>query len=192
VLRAIDEVAGGHAVLKDFFNGPVAVLMADEDPSQAVKIYKKYVDENELIEFKAAVISGNFYDSSRIEKIAGLPSKEVMIAKTVFVLNAPIQGLYNSLSGIIKKFLYALNDLKTKVEKEEESKPEVSVGTDTEVSAKVDTEVSTKADIDSDKPDTDKVETKDESKKQEPEEKNENENKLDKKQEETDDNNKKE
>lgn len=113
-LRAIEEAGiESYFDIKEFFKGPVAVLLGNEDPSKAIKIFKGYVDENKLMEFKAAIIMDTFMNSSQIEKIADLPSKDVMIAKTVYALNAPIQGLCNSLAGIIKKALYALNDLKS-------------------------------------------------------------------------------
>ncbi len=116
-LRAIDDSGiESYAVLKDYFNGPVAVIIGDEDPTEAIKIYKEYTDQNKLMEFKVAVISDRLIDSSQIVKVANLPSREVMIAKTVMMLNAPISGFYNSLAGIIKKFCYVLNDLKIKIE----------------------------------------------------------------------------
>jgi large subunit ribosomal protein L10 len=116
-LRAIDESGiESLAQLKEYFKGPVAVLLGENDPSGAIKIFKKYVDDNKLMEFKAAVISDNLFDAEQVAKIADLPSREELIAKTVYVFNAPIQGLCNVLAGIIKKLCYALNDLKEKKE----------------------------------------------------------------------------
>lgn len=114
-LRAIEETGiESYSAIKESFKGPVAILIGNDDPSRAIKIFKEYTDKNKLMEFKVGVIMDNIFDSSQIEKIAGLPSKDVMLTKTVIVLNAPIQGLYNTLSGVIKKLFYALSDLKEK------------------------------------------------------------------------------
>jgi len=119
-LKSIEEAGiESYSSIRDFFKGPIAVLLGKEDPSQAIKIFKGYADDNKLMEFRAAVIRDNFIDVSQIEKIATLPSREVMLAKTVMTLNAPIQGLCNSLAGVIKKLFYALNDVKIKIEKGE-------------------------------------------------------------------------
>ena len=101
------------------FSGPTAVIIADEDPSRAVKIFKKYSEESPLMEFRAGVICDKFFNKEQIEKLVNLPSRDVLIAMTVNVLNSPIQGFYNTLTEVIRKFYYALNGIKNKIEKSE-------------------------------------------------------------------------
>ena len=47
--------------------------------------------------------------SSAIEALADLPSREVLIAKMLGSMNAPITGLVSVLGGTVRKLLYALN-----------------------------------------------------------------------------------
>jgi large subunit ribosomal protein L10 len=123
-LRAIEESGiESYGSIKEFFKGPVAVIVGNDDPTRAIKIFKDFAAENKLMEFKAAVIMDRFMDSSQVEKLADMPPKEVLIAQTVMMLNAPIQGFYNSLTGILRKFCYAVNDLKDKMEKGEIAAP---------------------------------------------------------------------
>jgi len=45
-----------------------------------------------------------------------LPSKEQLIAMVLGGIQSPIRGLVNSLSGVLRKVLYALNAIKEKNE----------------------------------------------------------------------------
>ncbi|MBN2407982.1 MAG: 50S ribosomal protein L10 [Elusimicrobia bacterium] len=108
-----------YSEFAQYLTGPTAVLMAGSDPTNAVKVFKKYVEENKLMEFKAGIINGMIVTSKQIDILSTLPSREVLIAKAVNVINAPIQGLYNSLSGVITRFLFAVKDLAKKIEKGE-------------------------------------------------------------------------
>ncbi|MFH1414882.1 MAG: 50S ribosomal protein L10 [Elusimicrobiota bacterium] len=117
-IRSVDECdIESYSGIKDFLKGPTALLIgSEEDPADAIKIFKGYAKEKELMDFKAGVISDKLYAADQIARIADLPAKNVLIAQTVMMLNSPIQGLYNSLAGIIKKLCYAINDLKGKIE----------------------------------------------------------------------------
>jgi large subunit ribosomal protein L10 len=119
VRRAIKDIKNEvYDELDSFLKGPTAVLLAGKDPSAAVKIFKEYADKNEFMEFKAGVINDNMVTDEQLMRLADLPSREVMLGKTVNVINAPIQGFYSALSGIIKNFVYALNAVKEKLEEE--------------------------------------------------------------------------
>jgi large subunit ribosomal protein L10 len=118
--RAFSEA--GHEDFSDILNslkGPSAVLLTRKDPSGAVKVFGEYSDESRFMEFKAGIIGQRFYEKIDIEKLAKLPSRQVLLGKTVNVINAPVQMLYNSISGIIRKFMYAVNDLKGRIERGE-------------------------------------------------------------------------
>ncbi len=112
--------------------GPVAVILASEDPSAGLKVFKNHCTENEIMDFKAAIIGENFLDGDKLKKLADLPDRTVLIAQVVNVFNAPIQNLHTVLSGVIKKLIYALKDLQEKkpqqtepaVEEKQEAAPE--------------------------------------------------------------------
>ncbi len=102
--------------------GPVAVILGGEDPTAGLKVFKEFGKENESMFFKAGIIGDNVFESEKLVRLAELPSRDVLIAQVVNVFNSPLQGFHSALSGIIKKLLYALNDLKDKMpEKEKEA-----------------------------------------------------------------------
>ena len=54
--------------------------------------------------------------------MASLPSREVLLAMVAGMVQAPISGFVDVLSGLIRKFVYALGAIKDEKEKEGESK----------------------------------------------------------------------
>ena len=97
--RAVDKA--GFAELKEHIAGPTAVLLG-------------YVKEIEKGEVKAGLLDKAFVDSKQIAEIAKLPPKEVLLAKVVGGLQAPIYGFVNVLQGTIRKLVYALSAVKDK------------------------------------------------------------------------------
>ncbi len=95
-------------VLLDYFFGPNAVVFAFEDPVAIAKVLVKFAKDNEAIEIRGGILSGQPIDVAQIEALSELPSREVLIAQLLAVLVAVPTGLVRVLSGIPRKLLYAL------------------------------------------------------------------------------------
>ena len=63
-------------------------------------------------------MDGNALDAAGVERLASLPSKEVLIAQVLGGLNAPISGLVTVLNGNIRGLAVALNAIKEQKEKQ--------------------------------------------------------------------------
>jgi large subunit ribosomal protein L10 len=50
--------------------------------------------------------------------LAALPSKEILLGRVVGGIKAPITGFVNTLAGVIRKFVYVVDAIKTSKEKE--------------------------------------------------------------------------
>ncbi len=110
--RAVDKA--GFAELKEHIAGPTAVLLGYEEPVVSLKALVEFVKEIEKGEVKAGLLDKAFVDSKQIAEIAKLPPKEVLLAKVVGGLQAPIYGFVNVLQGTIRKLVYALSAVKDK------------------------------------------------------------------------------
>ena len=51
----------------------------------------------------------DFIESDKVEQLADLPPKEVLLAKMLGSIQSPTSGLVRVLGGMINKFLFALN-----------------------------------------------------------------------------------
>lgn len=110
--RAVE--AAGFPKLKDYLQGPVALLLGYKEPVAPLKTLVDFLGEAGKGEIKAGIIEKSFMEAKEISEIAKLPSKEVLLSQVVSGLRAPIYGLVNVLRGTILKLVYVLNAIQQK------------------------------------------------------------------------------
>jgi large subunit ribosomal protein L10 len=79
--------------------GMNAVAITEGDPVAMAKALTKYAKENPTFTFKAGVVEGRVVDVKAINDLSGLPPKEEIYAKLLYVINAPAQRLVTALNG---------------------------------------------------------------------------------------------
>ena len=85
----------------EHFKGVTALALAEGDPVNLSKAISKFVKENpEVFTFKAGVVEGRVVALRDVEALATLPSKEVMISKIMFLINAQAQRLATVISAV--------------------------------------------------------------------------------------------
>src|SRR5947209_10008448 len=85
----------------DHFKGVTALALAEGDPVQLSKAISKFARENpEVFSFKAGVVEGRVIALRDVEAIATLPSKEEVISKVMFLINAQAQRIVTVLSAV--------------------------------------------------------------------------------------------
>ncbi len=102
------------------FFGPTAVLYVTEgDPVEAIKVFYNFVKENKGTPVcKGLFLERKFFAGEQLEDLSKLPSRDQLIAMVVGGIQAPIRGLVNSLAGVLRSVLYALNAIKEQKEKQ--------------------------------------------------------------------------
>ena len=93
-----------------------AIAVAPEDPVAVAKIICDFAKENKALTIKAGVLDGQVIDEAAIKALAELPPKEVLIAKMLGSMNAPISGFVNVLQGTIRNVVYALEAVRQQKE----------------------------------------------------------------------------
>jgi len=85
----------------DHFKGVTALALAEGDPVQLSKAISKFVKDNpDVFTFKAGVVEGRVVALRDVEAIATLPSKEELISKIMFLINAQAQRIVTVLSAV--------------------------------------------------------------------------------------------
>ena len=85
----------------EHFKGVTALALAEGDPVQLSKAISKFVKDNpDVFTFKAGVVEGRVVALKDVEAIATLPSKEELIAKVLFLVNAQAQRLVTVISAV--------------------------------------------------------------------------------------------
>ena len=85
----------------DHFKGVTALATAEGDPVQLSKAISKFVKDNpDVFTFKAGVVEGRVVALRDVEALATLPSKEVLISRIMFLINAQAQRLATVVSAV--------------------------------------------------------------------------------------------
>lgn len=96
--RAIDGT--DFAPLADVLEGPSAIAISSEDATAPARVLNEIIKDFKKMEFKAGVVEGTFYDKAGIEKIADIPSREVLIAKFMGSIQSPISKAVRTFQAI--------------------------------------------------------------------------------------------
>ena len=107
------ETAGIEG-LDHVLEGTTAIAVNSEDYVSAAKILSSFADKNKKFEIKAGFIDGKAVDVNSVKELAELPPKEVLVAKALGGLNAPITGFVTVLNGTLKGLVVALNAIAEK------------------------------------------------------------------------------
>jgi large subunit ribosomal protein L10 len=97
--------------LKDQFSGPTAVAFNRTDAVALAKALTKFAKDVPSISFKGAMLNGQIVPADQIQAIANLPSREQLIAKLLFVMQAPIRGLATVLQANIRNLAVVIGQI---------------------------------------------------------------------------------
>ena len=98
LVRKAAERAGYPQGLGDVLVGQTAVVTGAHDVCAAAKVVKNFSDEFKKPEIKGGVLDGVLLDAAGIKALADLPSREVLLAQLLGVLQAPASKLVRTLN----------------------------------------------------------------------------------------------
>jgi large subunit ribosomal protein L10 len=110
-----DGSMGGDAkALMDGVVGPTLVAFAFGDPAAAAKIIHKFAQDNEALKLKDSLMGQKRIDASGVEELAKLPGKEVLLAKMLGTMNAPITNFVGVLAAVPRGLVTVLSAIEKK------------------------------------------------------------------------------
>jgi large subunit ribosomal protein L10 len=112
IKNSIVERATKQTNTEDFIKylaGPSAFAFGMNDPVAPAKVLADFIKKTKKMEVKGGIVNGKVVNADGVKALAELPPREVLIAKLLGSMNAPITGLVTALSGNIRNLLYALN-----------------------------------------------------------------------------------
>jgi large subunit ribosomal protein L10 len=85
----------------DHFKGVTAIAWTENDPVVLSKAISKFMKDNaDVYSFKTGVVDGKLVDLTLLTTIANLPSKEELISKLLFVINAQAQRIVTVINAV--------------------------------------------------------------------------------------------
>ena len=94
--------------LASHFDGPTAIAYNAGDPVALAKALSDYARANPVFEFRAGMVEGRVVDISTLAEIAALPSQEELLARLLFLLNAPAQRIAVGVGAVARGLAVAL------------------------------------------------------------------------------------
>ena len=95
---ASEGTAAGQ-VLKNL-RGMTSVAYTFDDPVALAKALTAYAKANPSFTFKAGVVEGRVIDVKAINDLASMPPREEILAKLLYLINAPAQRLVTAIGAV--------------------------------------------------------------------------------------------
>ena len=100
----------------DHLKGVTAIAWTDSDPVVLTKAISKFMKENaDNYTFKTGVVDGKLVDLRQVTEIASLPSKEELISKLLYVINAQAQRIVTVINAVPRDLAVVIKQIGDKV-----------------------------------------------------------------------------
>lgn len=88
--------------LADQMVGPL-VYGVSADPVAAAKVLHQFAKEDNKIVVKAGSYNGKVLNAAEVAELASIPSREELLSKLLFVMQAPVSGFARALAALAEK-----------------------------------------------------------------------------------------
>jgi large subunit ribosomal protein L10 len=95
--------------LDEHLKGPIGVAFVGEEVGEVAKILKEFGEAQESFSYSAAVFENVVYGAEQVKTIADLPSKDVLLAQTMSLVNGPATGIAMGMNQIMASLARAIN-----------------------------------------------------------------------------------
>ncbi len=90
-------------------SGVTSIAYTTGDPVAMAKALTKYVKDTPEFTFKVGVVEGRVISIKEIEALASMPSKEELMSKLLFLINAPAQRLATAINAVPRNLAVVVN-----------------------------------------------------------------------------------
>jgi large subunit ribosomal protein L10 len=113
VKNTLAELAGtgtpAEGVLKNL-KGTNSIAYTNTDPVALAKALTKVAKEVPSFQFKSGVVEGRVISIAEIQQLATMPSKDELISKIMFLLNAPAQRIAATLNALPRNLAVTVSE----------------------------------------------------------------------------------
>ncbi len=113
VKNTLAERAGAgtpaEGLLKNL-SGTNSIAYTNTDPVALAKALTKVAKDVPAFQFRAGVVEGRVISIAEIQQLANLPSKEELISKVMFLLNAPAQRIAVALNALSRNMAVVVSE----------------------------------------------------------------------------------
>jgi len=125
--RAVESAGGKYRVVKNTLaeragkgtpaepvlqnlTGTNSIAYTATDPVALAKVLTKVAKDVPAFQFKAGVLEGRVISIDEIQQLAQLPSKDELISKIMFLLQAPARRIASTLAAVSRNLAVTVNE----------------------------------------------------------------------------------
>lgn len=121
--RAVEGMEGADQ-LSPHFHDQIGAVFVKQSAPDAAKFLSEYAKQHAVFQLVVGVIDSQLYDATSINRIANLPSREVLLAQLCGTLQAPMTQTVTVMHLMIARLLFVLKQVEE--QKQAGSAPEVA------------------------------------------------------------------
>ena len=91
----------GYVAIDDYLKGPIAVAFTEEDLCALSKVLKEFKKEQNNFAYTAGVMENVVYGEKDIERLADLPTKEVLLSQVMSLINGPASHIAMGMNQVM-------------------------------------------------------------------------------------------
>ncbi len=96
--------------LSSLLVGPVALAFCFDDAVKPARILREYIQSSgSILQIKGGILRGRLLSDRDVAGLAMLPSQEVLLARLIGQLQAPLQALHNVMTAPLRALVGVLN-----------------------------------------------------------------------------------
>ena len=95
----------GMETLTNLLAGPNAWAVHPSDQIAAAKVLSDFAKDHEALKIRGGYMEGRVLTVQEIQALAKLPSREVLLAQVLGVMQAPLAGFAGALTAVLRSFV---------------------------------------------------------------------------------------
>jgi len=97
--RALKDA--GLANIDNHIKGPIGVAFVKGEVGEVAKVLQNFKKTDDKFSYTCGLIDNILYNENQVKMIADLPSKDVILAQTMSMINGPARGIAYGVSQIM-------------------------------------------------------------------------------------------
>jgi large subunit ribosomal protein L10 len=100
--------------IKEILKGPTSIVVSSKDIISTAKVISDFSEELDALKIKAGILENKLLSSEEMEKLAKLPSRELLLANLMLLIESPIIKLINILGSLTGNLVLVLDAIRGK------------------------------------------------------------------------------
>lgn len=101
----------GFDAITDYLKGPTGLIFAYQDPTSPAKVLHEFLQKGDKPKIKTIWMEGRLFGENQLNRLATLPSREVVLSQIVTSVNAPLSNFVGTLQGMLRNLIGVIDAL---------------------------------------------------------------------------------